>query len=665
MYPIDTDTKNEFMTSKQQVVLITIGEDTLDESDVIQGGLSVNRYCSSGDRIEIGSCIAAEASITFDNHDNRFNDFRFAGEEMYIELGVEVDGDISYMPLGYFTVDDAPRKLAQINISALDRMMLFDKKINPDLLVFPMTVEDLLDSICEICEVDMADDYSSLTNMGYTITNFPEGVSTYRDLLSCIAEITGTCAYIDYNGELVLQWYEDTDEVITIADRYTSDIYESPITITGVQVIHGQDVYVAGTEGHVITVSDNPLIQSDWQTIADRLNEHLSGFSYTPFTADVVPMPYLYPLDMITFRNQQDANILCAVTDVTVKMNGGTSLKGRGVPNERLGYGRDYSYTADQAKEISRIDDLEREQTGYYEYRNSSAISIADEEIAQLFRLQLVSNTNTNLQIHCEVNLETMDTDADSVTIAAVTYEVDGETVTAITPTETYIDGKHIMHLMYILPLERYQQRFFIAYMEAGGGTIEIPAYGIWLSALGNGLVVQDRWDGILFITEHINPVTLSTSPIVSVTPITETVSISAREVQMETFSETVHPVTLSIPAVSVLPIEETVIIGRQTMQLEVVPSRASEYTAIWQYINVTPTAFVLRTDYTYQSQDATTLVDRGHMSYMPIFGGQFQRIDSISITATPPVPQLVYRTTEDGADRTTEDGQNRITEDR
>ena len=54
--------------------------------------------------------------------------------------------------MGYFTVDEPPRKLSTITIRALDRMVQFDQPYETDLL-FPATVADIISDCCDKCDV--------------------------------------------------------------------------------------------------------------------------------------------------------------------------------------------------------------------------------------------------------------------------------------------------------------------------------------------------------------------------------------------------------------------------------------------------------------------------------------------------------------------------------
>ena len=67
MYSIANSTLALFYKQYRQIVEITMnrtdGTEYLTEADIIQGGMTVDRYCISGDKIEIGSAIAAELTL--------------------------------------------------------------------------------------------------------------------------------------------------------------------------------------------------------------------------------------------------------------------------------------------------------------------------------------------------------------------------------------------------------------------------------------------------------------------------------------------------------------------------------------------------------------------------------------------------------------------------
>lgn len=370
-YPISKEALDLFTTPYRQVADIifhgTEEDIHITEKDILLGGLSVNRYCVSGDRIEIGSCVAAELSLTLDNSDGRFNDIHFEGAELYVRVGVKKwdahrweNAVLHYVPLGYFTVDESPRMQEEISLTALDRMVLFDKPVNWAYLAFPMSVSDLVSRVCDVCNVMLGTDVSTLPNHDYSILSAPsDDDCTYRQLLAWAAEIMGVCGFIDWEGNLVLKWYTDTEITLNPKNRFSSDLNESAIKITGVRVYTDSETVTAGSEEYAINIEGNKLIQSDAESIAQNLNSILGNFSYTPFRGMVMPMPNLYPLDIVSFADKNGIEHKTIVTDCTFTLNTSTVVEGKGETVTKSGYASANPLTK---RESAIISDLKRRQ---------------------------------------------------------------------------------------------------------------------------------------------------------------------------------------------------------------------------------------------------------------------------------------------------------------
>ena len=369
MYPISPEALKLFKGNYRQVVHISgKGYDRtfeLTESDIMQGGFSLDRYCVSGEKIEIGSAVAAELTLKLDNRDDRFADEVFEGAELEVKIGVKKwdayhweNAQVHWIPCGFFTVDQPPRKLSNITLSALDRMVRFDVPAKPEDLSFPMTVSALLIKCCDMCNVPLETLPASLVNSGYVVSAYPsDDEITYRQLIQWIAEISGTCAYIDWNGKLRLEWYTDTDTKITPSDRYTSQIYEQNITITGVQITDDdENVYLAGTDNYAFNIETNGLIQHDHQSVADAIFQKVGGFTYRPFTCTCKPMPHLYPLDKITYVDKHGVEHISIITNTTFKMQTTTSVSGKGETNTKNGYATANPLTKGEAIVLKKLE---------------------------------------------------------------------------------------------------------------------------------------------------------------------------------------------------------------------------------------------------------------------------------------------------------------------
>lgn len=368
-YPITQEVLDLFTTQHRQIVDITfkgVAETkTLTEKDVIQGGLSIDRYCVSGSRIEIGSAVAAELSLTLDNTDGKFNDTAFEGAELFINVGTKKwearkweKAVEHFIPMGYFTVDNSPRKLSNITLSALDRMVYFDKDVEPEKLSFPMTVGNLLEQICNICNVELATDILTLINQDYVINEYPQGNDLiYRQLLMWIAEITGTCAYIDWEGKLRLEWYKtESSARIDASMRFSSDLLENALTISGVRIkVSDEENVLCGDESYALLIEGNSLIQHDSETLAQSIYSKVGGFTYTPYECIAKPFVNLYPLDSIVFVDKDGVEVPTVVTNTTFLINGNIGISAKGETATNDGYASANPLTKQEAFIIEKV----------------------------------------------------------------------------------------------------------------------------------------------------------------------------------------------------------------------------------------------------------------------------------------------------------------------
>jgi vacuolar-type H+-ATPase subunit H len=393
MYKCSQDVIDLFKNHYRQVIRVTFKGKyenfVIDESEIIQGGLTTDRYSVSGTKIELGSAIAAELTMKLKNYDGKYDDTVFEGAELFLEIGVKKwdahrweNAVINYIPCGYFIVDTPPRALSTISLSALDRMVLFDKEADMSQFSFPMTVENLVKKICSICGVTCSTDLSKLTNHGYIIAAAPTTASlTYRTLIQWCAFLTATCAFMDYNGELELKWYEQTDFPVTPSERYSSDMYENDITLTGVvYTASDSGVYVAGDTTYSLTYSACDILQDDIENVLSNIYYAIRGFTYRPYEATIKAAPFLYPLDMIKYTDAKGVVHDTIVTHVTYTANNNTTIAGSGETSTSNDYASSSGLTSQQSQAIQDI-------------KNSIEVTISSQELAGLDVSQLVANT--------------------------------------------------------------------------------------------------------------------------------------------------------------------------------------------------------------------------------------------------------------------------------
>lgn len=368
MYKVSQEVKNLFNKNYIQVADITVNgvneSFSVAENEIVQGSLSIDRYSVSNSKIEVGSAVAAELTLKLKNDDGKYDNTVFEGAEVFVKIGIKKwdahrweNAVIHWIPCGYFTIDEPPRALSTITISALDRMILFDKTVDISKLSFPMTVADLLNKICTICGVTLATDITRLPNKDYQITAYPEGQDlTYRTLLQWCAALTGTCAFMNYDGNLELKWYEQTDLTISPSERYNSDMQENDVAITGIYFKDAANTeYIAGTDDYCLDLSSNGLLQDNVRVVLDTLYVSLKGFSYRPYTATIKSAPYIYPMDMIHYEDAKGEVHDTIITNVTFGMNLSTSIAGKGETTQKQKYSQGGGLTKQQATILEKL----------------------------------------------------------------------------------------------------------------------------------------------------------------------------------------------------------------------------------------------------------------------------------------------------------------------
>ena len=387
MYPISNAAKALFDSGAQRQVLRITGNGlTITDADVVLNSFSIDRYACNGTKLEVGTAVASEMSLKLNNADGRYDDVVFEGAELYVEIGIadwtQDNPNITYIPCGYFTPDEQPRTRDIITLHALDRMMNFDA-IPPQLtpwtdnngnvmtdnygnviyfcadLSLPATVSGLIQQACDICQVPFTQDLSTLPNYNLTISVLPalQQDITFRNIIQWCAGIMGTNAWIDWEGKLRFSWYGTSSVyTTTMANRFSSDLSEDDITITGVGFTTGENaVVLSGDPGYIIDMSDNPLLGLVITQALPGIGNVINGFTYRPFTASVFNAPYLWPMDAVMFTDKNGDSYTCALTNVNFGINGATTLQSIGESLKTNSGARPSGLTAAQLRVINQL----------------------------------------------------------------------------------------------------------------------------------------------------------------------------------------------------------------------------------------------------------------------------------------------------------------------
>lgn len=371
MYPASSLVIDAYAAQKRQYLRIAGTDEnhrsiSITQANVPIGGFNIDRYACNSERLEMGTAIASEMTLKLDNHTGAFSDIVFEGTELKVEVGIDFSSNatpvIAYTPCGYFTPDEQPRALNSITIHALDRMMLFDKKVDPSDLTFPCTVASLVSQCCTECGVTLQTNINySYPNYALSISGLPEGSDgiTYRTIIQWCAGLLGSNAYIDWDGKLRIEWFQNTTSyVTTVANRFDSDMQEADIHVSGFTYTDSENVvHISGTDSYTLDLTDNGLINaSNADNVLAAIYSARTAYTYRPFTASVISAPYLWPMDVISFTDKDGNGHTTALTNVNFSLGGSMKIAAKGESQKENSYAKPGAFTARQAAAIQQLE---------------------------------------------------------------------------------------------------------------------------------------------------------------------------------------------------------------------------------------------------------------------------------------------------------------------
>jgi len=518
MLPITDETKASFgaystvRTSKVITIDIPALDLTITNNEIKGETLSITEKLESSDNVLFGGCnstifkcevIDLEQSIT----------------GQYIEVTLTVNEEDIPLFKGYVdSVTNLNHEDVTCEITAYDILYTVgnkDVKQWYDDIEFPITIKDFRDSFFEYVEIEqeetvLPNDDVSL-NKGITDT-----VITGQAIMKGICQINARYGIIGREGTfkyVKLEPYdEETTDTIAKCD-YTKVNYEPYRTASITQV----DIYSAskkiGTYGdndsNIFSISDNKLTQGmvNADAIAESIFNEINGLydlRFVPSNITLLAKPYLECGDSVTLetnkRTLQTYILTRTIKGIQAMTDEFESRSDQYFPTFKPSLESQIEAQNEAIDEI--YEQIVSDGMAFYEFRNGSAIHILDNDSRQLLRLKLASKATTRAEIHIEVNL---DVETNDTATAMITYLVNGEEE-ELHPEDTYIDGKHIMHLMFVLPMTANSVAYFIARLTMNGGSATIEKRGVWLYASGLGLVGDAIWDGNFDLEDEVEP---------------------------------------------------------------------------------------------------------------------------------------------------------------
>lgn len=310
----------------------TIGSASFGPANILAGSFSINNKLCDTNAIGIGNVYIGELTATF--RGVAISDGNWNGQVITPVFSLLVDEDTDTwedVPLGVFTVAEATISASGVTVKAYDNMTKFDQYCTtyhgsgggPQMAEGASIVQGrvpytVVKNLCRKVGVPCGMTWASMAALpnGTNPLNLFEDndITTYRDMLSWIAQTLCSNATINRNGELVLVPFKSaSDYTFNDEHRHEGASFKDFTTrITQVwldckPVETSYEYHVSPNNGLSYELGQNPYLQigssADRDTAMGNILTALQNVNYTPFDVNLTGCPIFDLGDVLTFTD--------------------------------------------------------------------------------------------------------------------------------------------------------------------------------------------------------------------------------------------------------------------------------------------------------------------------------------------------------------------------
>lgn len=353
----------------------------ISDSKLWANGFEVNDSTSSNSTFTIGALIAGKLKIKLNNiyEDYSKYDFDKASVTAYVSKSFS-DGTSEKLKIGEYRVSETSYDGSLITLTCLDNINNFNREYDSN-LSYPTTAYEVVRDACIKCDVPFT--MARFDNSDYVINEIPSDNQklTYGQVIAYILQLSGLWGKCGHDGELLIEWYDmsqfgsqnynggtfstkttpysDGDSVdggnftdyssgdsvdggtFTETRNYHNiytqkdlNVATDDVVITGVKVTvtskedKTKDVSaLAGKEGYVVSISDNPFISADKaQTVANYIFKKIGGMRFRPLDATLLSNPLIESGDVALVTDRKQNTYSCFISNRTFTVGSGTKI---------------------------------------------------------------------------------------------------------------------------------------------------------------------------------------------------------------------------------------------------------------------------------------------------------------------------------------------------
>lgn len=643
--------------------------------DIVKGSGYINRQCCGNTEIELGTVYAAEMGISL------YLDIdRYTLEEAEIRLSFHLvyeDETEEEVPMGVFYVAEANRCIKTLELKAYDGMLNLDKNFSKGLSsAYPYEFLSLLSKACHIELAQTKEEIEAMPNGTELLGIYQDNdIESWRDFLYYLAQTLGCFAIIDRFGRLNLSAYGNTAVMaVDIRHRFSSSFSDFVTRYTAVSSTNKRtekaEYYAKSPDdGLTMNLGVNPLLQFGLEETRKRIFnailDVITSVEYVPFDSDTIGNPALDLGDVLRFTGgHADETKQSAITSIYTKINGKQTVKCVG-KNPRLAAAK----SKNDKNITGLINSIGETKLSIYTFANALALDVGAEKLS-IINMEFASGDETNAEFHAQAILQvesnpdtrtltaetTIDLgtttddngttvenkkvisfplswDEDGKTELSVFYVLDGHEVEEFHPKESWLSGKHLLTLYYpIMELTANQLHTFEVLISMKNGAGHIEAQNIMATITGQGLGVQERWDGKITAEETMKKLLLSSMPTHTLQDVVMVHFLSPKKTGLND-----HVASISLIGMPMRSMKDTLRLFAPIVRDVVETDDKKKMNYKKEYV-LAEDVFRLRKDYALSGNSSIRL-DRGRMLKLVIPTENFDSLTALTIQPFETLP--------------------------
>lgn len=290
---------------------------------------------SGTEEITIGSAVASYVQATIGN-----KGIALSGKEVSLEIGVEVDGAMEYIPMGLYTIQNPKIESNKVTFTAYDRLASKCNGAYYSKLGYPVDAVDILVEISTMTGVAIdtsalqrgiqinqraiieEGDYDEETEESEVITTYvnPFDGYTYKETIGFIAGLFGKFAVCGRTGNIEFRWYQDISYEIQ-SNIFYNDLQETEESFSIERLTcDNSDQTLSSGSGATGISMQNPVMT---QSILDGVYNSVQGLVFTPAALRFIGDMRLDIGDIVTAVKNDSTKFTIPIISLTTSYDGG------------------------------------------------------------------------------------------------------------------------------------------------------------------------------------------------------------------------------------------------------------------------------------------------------------------------------------------------------